>query len=207
MASKRNKKYEWVVGIDEVGRGPLAGPVSVCAVAVPFAAYTRFVRAARAQGITDSKQLTPERRAALARALRVEVRSGSIRAQIVSASAAAIDKQGIAVCIRQLVLRALKKLDLDPLRTRVLLDGSLYAPDTFPYQETCSKGDSIHEIIGAASIMAKVHRDTFMTRQASRYPEYGFAVHKGYGTKAHRAAIADHGLCPLHRKSFCHRFR
>lgn len=205
MRKKRGVTYEWVVGIDEVGRGPLAGPVTVCAVAVPFAAYRRFVRAARAQGITDSKQLTPTRREALASELRAQVLEGVIRAHVASASAAAIDKKGIAVCIRQLVARALNKLAVDPSRTYVLLDGSLYAPETFFHQETFVKGDSVHEIIGAASIMAKVHRDTFMVQQAPKYAVYGFNINKGYGTKDHRAAIASYGLCPLHRHSFCTR--
>lgn len=201
----RKQQYEWVVGIDEVGRGPLAGPVTVCGVAVLFSHYKTFVRHARALGITDSKKLTPQKRTELARLLKSKAQDGSVRIACVSRSALHIDRQGIAVVIRKLVSHTLQKLAVPPEQTLVLLDGSLYAPASFIFQETVIKGDSAHEIIGAASIVAKVHRDSYMQRQHKKYPAYGFLVHKGYGTKAHREAIKDYGLCPLHRRSFCTR--
>ncbi|MEY2640634.1 MAG: hypothetical protein RL150_27 [Candidatus Parcubacteria bacterium] len=206
MAGKKAAKRAWIVGIDEVGRGPLAGPVTVCAVAVPYAEYRAFVRRARALGITDSKKITPESRCTLSHSIDAMCKQQRVRIAIASAGASRIDADGIAVCIKKLVARTLRQLAIPPDCTEVLLDGSLFAPATFRHQKTFIRGDSLHEVIGAASIVAKVHRDEYMDRQAKRYPAYGFLDHKGYGTKRHLNALAQHGLCPLHRRSFCRRF-
>ena len=113
-----------------------------------------------------------------------------------------IDQKGITHAIRLSIKRCLKRCKVDPRVTRVLLDGSLKAPEEFMYQETIIKGDQKEKVISLASIMAKVTRDQWMKKEALKYPEYGFEIHKGYGTKKHRENIKKKGLSPIHRKSF-----
>ena len=127
-----------------------------------------------------------------------------------SVSNVLIDMFGISAATRLAVGRCLKKLAMDyGLRTmdsKILLDGSLYAPKTYENQETIIKGDEKIPIIAVASIIAKVKRDRAMVRLHKKFPQYGFAVHKGYGTKFHQKAIKTHGLCSIHRRSFCRKF-
>jgi ribonuclease HII len=197
------KKLKWIVGIDEVGRGPLAGPVSVGAFCVPVSLWKKFQRDAKKLGITDSKKLTPAKRDALFAIFKKQKQAGEIQFVVVSASAQKIDHDGISPTIRELVARALSKLPIEPTETQVKLDGSLRAPAHFTNQETIIKGDSKHMAIAGASIVAKVTRDTYMAKQAHKHPEYGFDIHKGYGTRKHQTALRKHGLCALHRHSFC----
>ena len=186
----------YIVGIDEVGRGPLAGPVTVAAVLKP----KRFVW----ENFKDSKKLSPQKREEFF------LRFKSMPYAVSSVSNTLIDKFGISVAIRLAVSRCLKKLSKDyGLRTidyKLLLDGSLYAPKIYENQTTIIKGDEKIPIIAVASIIAKVKRDRYMIRLHKKFPQYGFAIHKGYGTKLHQEAIRKHGLSEIHRKSFCKKF-
>jgi ribonuclease HII len=119
-----------------------------------------------------------------------------------SVSAKSIDSKGIAPAIRRSIAAGIEDLECDPADTFIKLDGSLHAPVIYE-QETIIKGDDKEMVIGLASIMAKVTRDHHMVEQDSKYPAYGLAQHKGYGTKAHMAAIAEHGFSPIHRQSYC----
>jgi ribonuclease HII len=196
--TKKSKKQAWIVGIDEVGRGPLAGPVTVCAVATPYASYKK----ARWAGLTDSKQLSPKQREvwhAKARALEQE---GTITIALVSQTAAQIDRKGISSCIRACIAKSLEILNLDPTKTKVLLDGGLKAPLEYVDQTTVIKGDQKHKIISLASVIAKVTRDAYMAKMDATYPGYGWARNKGYGTASHYKALKKLYITRLHRKSF-----
>ena len=182
-----------LVGIDEVGRGPLAGPVVACAVAMPPDIATQDVW----NGITDSKQLTEVQREAFCTLLE---NTHGVSIGLGWGSVDEID----AINILQATYRAMKKavVALSPLRPdHALVDGNpvkgLPCPST-----AIVKGDSKSLLIAAASIVAKVHRDRYMREVAAKYPDYGFAEHKGYGTAEHLAALSKHGICPEHRKTF-----
>ena len=191
----------YIVGIDEVGRGPVAGPVTVCALAV-----AADFDVSRFKGIRDSKKLSPKKREEWFQKITEWQTSGDLNFAITSIPADEIDRTGIAPAIKRALAESLDKLGqltkLNPKETKVLLDGSLKAPEQFTIQETIIKGDEKIPVISAASIVAKVNRDRYMTEQASLYPEYGFEKHKGYGTKSHMTAIKKHGMSILHRRSF-----
>ena len=193
------KKPTWIIGIDEVGRGPLAGPVYVCAVAIPLTIYKKM----RWKGLNDSKQMT-----ALARerwydeARRME-EDGKIKLSLSFRSAKVIDEQGISVCISSCVKKAINKLDLSPEDCLVLLDGGLRAPERYINQQTIIQGDKRQKAISLASVVAKVTRDRYMTQLHRTYPEYRWFENKGYGTKKHIEVVQGKGLSPLHRKTFC----
>lgn len=204
---------KWLVGVDEVGRGPLAGPVAVGAAMVPSAFDWTLL-----PGVGDSKQLKPKDREAifrLAHELRLE---GIIDWKVSMVDAATIDKIGIVPSIDRALGRSLKTLErryntVNRIITigfaeavTIKLDGGLKASDEYE-QETIVRGDATEKIIGLASIVAKVTRDRYMVRLAGQYPIYGFEIHKGYGTKAHRAVIEKHGLSAIHRASFCRNCR
>lgn len=189
---------KWIIGIDEVGRGPIAGPVTVCATAMPYGAYKK----ARWVGLTDSKQMTKlARQKWYAKAKDME-KKGSIRIAIASQIAAQIDRKGISSCIKTCIRKNLQTLGLDPKTTLVLLDGGLRAPLEYTHQKTIVKGDSKHKIISLASVVAKVTRDAYMHTQSQTYPGYGWERNVGYGTQEHHRAIKQLGLTKLHRKSF-----
>lgn len=188
-------KIRYRVGVDEAGRGPLAGPVAVGVVMVPETFNMRLLK-----GVKDSKQLTPKKRDELYKYLS---KLPGLSWSVVMVSASIIDKKGIMEAVRRAMQKALAKLDPRPMETLVLLDGSLYAPASFTYQKTIIRGDQTEPLISAASILAKVTRDRYMVRAHTRYPVYGFDVHKGYGTAMHRERIQKQGLSPLHRKTFC----
>ncbi len=191
---------KYLIGIDEAGRGPLAGPVSL-AVVVWEARRDRELKQLFA-GVKDCKQLSEKQREEWGVKLKKAEREGLIKIAASFASNAVIDERGIAPAIRLALARALRRLALSPAECRVLLDGSLRAPRQYPQQETLIKGDEREPIIALASIVAKVRRDRLMTRLARQYPGYGFELHKGYGTRAHYAAIKKFGCSPLHRQSF-----
>lgn len=196
-------RYE--IGIDEVGRGPLAGPVSVGASLIP----TDFTWE-DLNRVTDSKQLSPAKRFEIYQQAKRLRRQKQLDFAVVSVSASEIDRLGISKAIPKAIRRALAQLgkrndlpghnELD-----VYLDGGLKAPSHYPQQKTVIKGDSIYKSIGLASILAKVHRDRYMEKlaQDSNFAQYGFTQHKGYGTKQHRALILEHGLSSQHRKTYC----
>jgi ribonuclease HII len=188
-----------ILGVDEAGRGPLAGPVAVGVVAVDEG----YDILAAFPGLNDSKKLSEKRREALFEKLQEEIRAGNVRAAVTLSSAAMIDGKGIAYAIRNGVSKGVTKLLPKPEDGKVYLDGSLKAPLEYA-QETIIGGDGTVPAIMLASIAAKVTRDRYMKKIAVEYPAYGFAVHKGYGTKAHREAIQKHGVTPVHRRTFIH---
>jgi ribonuclease HII len=198
-----------IAGIDEVGRGPLAGPLILAIVWVPTSQHSTFKKRAQALGAADSKQLSPAKRARCEQEIKKLMQEGAIGARFVSVSVARIDKAGMARALRQsvqtLLRRACKQTGCSPEHIDVRLDGSLTAPAAYTQQKTIIKGDTKEPTIMLASILAKERRDRYMKRKAkdSRYAEYGFDQHVGYGTAAHREAIAQHGLSDLHRRSFC----
>jgi len=186
-------KEEIIIGIDEVGRGPLAGPVTIGMVGVPVSYSTSSFK-----GIRDSKALSKERREEWFSGFKEHTHILFWKTK--SASAKAIDTIGIEKCISRLIRDILK--EVSEKNTKVLLDGRLRAPLRFA-QETIVRGDQIEIPIMLASIVAKVRRDRLMERYGILYPAYGFEVHKGYGTKRHIEAIQKNGLSDIHRKSFC----
>ncbi|MEN9649343.1 MAG: ribonuclease ribonuclease [Candidatus Parcubacteria bacterium] len=211
------RRFKWLVGIDEVGRGPLAGPVAVCASLVRFddlrkdsgkinASLRKLMKFSSSLKLTDSKKLSLKQRGEWFDVLKSSEKGGHIYFSLEYASAQTIDAKGIAVCIKSLVNKNLKKLqkkiNFSYDDVLVLLDGGLKAPTEFIHQETIIKGDEKEAIISYASIIAKVSRDEYMKKLSKKYPEYGFDIHKGYGTLAHRIAIQKNGVSNEHRVSF-----
>ena len=195
------RNIRWVVGVDEAGRGPLAGPVSVAAVAFPESLYREHTKVIG--GIRDSKKLTELGRGRWYTKLLAQAKTGKVRVASSMVSHSVIDRRGISKATALGVARTLIKLDLHPATTRVLLDGSLAAPALWRNQKTIVRGDDRVAIIAAASVIAKVRRDRRMKRLSLRYPDYGFAVHKGYGTASHYRMLKKRGLSLIHRRSFC----
>ena len=155
----------------------------------------------KAVPLRDSKKLSPLQREAWYRVLLAEKKSGKCDFAVTMISASQIDKIGIAVAIRLALVQSLTRV-APHTRIPVLLDGGLRAPNEFKKQTTIIKGDEKERAIAFASIVAKVTRDRYMTRQAKKFPMYGFEKHMGYGTRAHYAAIREYGMCVLHRRSF-----
>lgn len=177
-----------VAGIDEAGRGPLAGPVAAAAVILD----PRDVP----EGLDDSKRLRP----AVRENLYGEIMARAISVSVALASAAEIDRLDIRQATLLAMSRAAHALAVVP--AFILIDGRDIPPGLPCPGEAIVKGDTTCASIAAASIVAKVTRDRLMVRLARAYPAYGFEQHVGYGTKAHLAAIAAHGPCPFHRLSF-----
>ena len=196
-----------IVGIDEVGRGPIAGPVAVCAFKLLITDYESLIKNAEAElgiKLKDSKKLTKKQREKWFEYLKTLKQTGNCDFAVSMVSAEWIDKVGIVRAIQKALDASLSKLNTNDklLAAKVILDGGLKAPKEFTNQETVIKGDELHPVISCASIIAKVTRDTLMTTYAKEYPEYGYEKHSGYGTKAHYEAIKKYGMTPLHRKSF-----
>jgi ribonuclease HII len=179
--------YTHVVGVDEVGMGCLAGPV--VAGAVVFRPNDWPV------GIRDSKQLTEKRRESVAEA----IRERALRWAVAHATVEEIDTLNILRAAQLAMRRAIEALGLEP--EMILVDGRHALPLPFP-QRPLVKGDQLSVSIGAASILAKVHRDRWMCEFDAQYPGYGLAKHKGYGSPAHRRSLVELGPSPIHRKSF-----
>ncbi len=194
---------QYVVGVDEAGRGPLAGPVAVGVVMVPQNFNIKKVF----PGVADSKKLTEKKREEIYTLLQQAQRDETLRFVVVFASAQMIDRDGITKAVRSAVWRGVRKLvcrdpgPREPSSVRVLLDGLLVAPPEYA-QKTIIRGDATEPIISLASIAAKVERDRLMVEYAKKFPNYGFEVHKGYGTQKHLAAIKKFGLCAIHRATF-----
>ena len=183
----RQEGFQLIAGIDEAGRGPLAGPVVSAAVILP-ATFSLG-------GVDDSKRLTPKKREAL---------FGQIYGNAISVGVGVVGPQRIDdINILQASLQsmAMAVACLNPRPDCLLIDGIFKIDSDLP-QETIPKGDSRSVSIAAASIIAKVTRDNMMAFYHEDYPEYGFAKHKGYPTKAHKAAIREFGCTPIHRQSF-----
>ncbi len=178
-----------VAGVDEVGRGPLAGPVMAGAVILP--------PGSRIYGLNDSKKLTEKKREALYQ----EIEETAIAWSIGLATPEEIDQVNILQATFLAMQRALAGLKQQPER---LLVDALTIPKVGMPQKAIIGGDGLSLSIAAASVMAKVTRDRLMDELHEKYPAYGFIRHKGYGTKEHLEAIQAQGLSPIHRKSFCH---
>ena len=174
-------------GVDEAGRGPLAGPVVAAAVILPPGTSL--------SGLNDSKKLSPRRRERLA----AEIRATALAWAVAEASAAEIDEWNILRATLRAMARAVAALPVMP--DEVLVDGN-QAPALEVPVRTIIGGDALEPAIMAASILAKTHRDARLVALEARHPGYGFARHKGYGTAAHLAALARLGPCPEHRRSF-----
>ena len=181
-----SKAGHLVAGVDEVGRGPLAGDVVAAAV---------ILNHPTPEGVTDSKMLTPERREELAARIRDEAACWALG----RATVAEIDEMNILQASLLAMHRAVAALTIQP--SLVLVDGNRLP--VWPYEaRAIVKGDLTEPAIGAASILAKVQRDGEMLALNEHYPGYGFDRHKGYPTKAHLAALEHLGICPVHRRSF-----
>lgn len=187
-----NKKgYEFVCGVDEAGRGPLCGPVVAAAVILPKDAHI--------EGVNDSKKLTEKKR----EKLYDDIMQNAVSVGVGVSDVDIIEEVNILNATKKAMLQAISNLKVNP--EYVLVDGNQKIDTDIPL-ETVVKGDSKSESIAAASIIAKVTRDRLLIEYDKKYPEYGFAKHKGYGTKAHIEAIKKYGLTPIHRPSFCKKF-
>jgi ribonuclease HII len=183
-----------IVGVDEAGRGPLAG--SVVAAAVKLKKYSEEL-----QEINDSKKLSEKKREKL-----FDIIMENFEVGIGVANSNEIDEINILNATFLAMRRALeelkKKVKINEESTLILVDGNFKIREYSGKQEAVIKGDAKSLSIAAASIIAKVTRDRMLVEEDKNYPEYGFAKHKGYGTKAHREALLKYGACPIHRKSF-----
>ena len=180
-----------ICGVDEAGRGPLAGPVCAAAVILP--------KGLEIPGLTDSKKLTDKKR----RELFPVIQEQAIAWSIGFATEQEIDEINILQATFLAMQRALDQLTVKP--DLALIDGNREKDFGMPVK-TVVKGDSLSANIAAASVLAKVTRDDLMVKLAETYPQYGFEIHKGYGTKAHYAALREHGASPVHRMTFLKKF-
>ncbi len=180
-----------MAGVDEVGRGPLAGPVTAAALILPPDYH--------APGLDDSKRMTPAAREEWAERLRQD----AVAWAVADLPAEVIDRIGIRKAVFEVMARSLR--ELSPRAQRVLIDGNELPPGA-RISRAVVGGDARSLSIAGASVLAKVHRDGFMVAAEEHWPGYGFAGHKGYGSAAHVAALLELGPCPLHRRSFCGRW-
>lgn len=183
----REKGFDIICGVDEAGRGPLAGPVYAAAVILPSDCVI--------EGLNDSKKLTEKKREALFD----EIKEKALAYGIASADEKEIDEINILNATFLAMKRAIASLSVRP--DLALIDGN-QKPHTDIEEVTVIKGDAKSMSIAAASVLAKVSRDRFMLEMAEKYPQYEFAKHKGYGTKLHYEKIAQYGVCDIHRRTF-----
>ncbi|MBD3300493.1 MAG: ribonuclease HII [Candidatus Moranbacteria bacterium] len=184
-------KYPKIVGIDEAGRGPLAGPVYAAAVLGEKKDLKNFKKL----GLKDSKKLTAKKRESLCQQIKKYFQIG-----IGITGETTIDKINILNASLLAMKKAVQNLKLKP--DLLLIDGSRIIPNLFLKQKSVPQGDAKITLIQAASIVAKVERDNYIIQISKKYPEYGFQNHKGYGTKEHFSNLKKHGPCQIHRKSF-----
>ena len=189
---------EIILGMDEVGRGPLAGPVCVCA----FAFLDNTVES-KLEGITDSKKISPKKRLEWVQVLDQMKKDNLVAYSIGLSDAKYIDEFGIKKGILSASTQCLDELEKTYKVKNLLIDYSLAVPDKYDVDEFV-KGDERFKIISAASIIAKVHRDSLMDKYDEKYPGYAFATNKGYGTKQHIEGIKELGKTDIHRKTFIH---
>ena len=184
---------KYIAGVDEVGRGPLAGPVVCCAVIMPLDENELVV------GVDDSKKVPVKKREELSETLKER----ALCYTVVEIDEKTIDEINILEATKLGMKRAIESLPITP--EIVLTDGNMTLDISFP-QKSIIHGDALSYSIGSASIIAKVHRDALMDEYAKEYPHYAFEKNKGYGTKAHIDGIKEHGLCPIHRRTFTKKF-
>jgi ribonuclease HII len=180
--------FRRIVGVDEAGRGPLAGPVVAAACALP--------KGWRLEGVDDSKRLTPDQRDHLYAQI---VSDPTVRWATATIDHLRIDAINILRATHEAMAQAIDQID--PAPDLLLVDGLGYKHASIPVWSVV-KGDSLVLAIAVASILAKVTRDRLMLAYDTLWPHYGFAQHKGYGTEAHRRALLQHGPCPIHRRTF-----
>ena len=181
------KGFREIAGIDEAGRGPLAGPVVSAAVILPFSFPV--------SGVIDSKKLTPKKREELYE----KIYDYAVSIGIGIVDPVEIDR--INILKASLLSMSISVKNLNPQPDWLLIDGTFQIQSDLP-QETIPKGDGLSVSIAAASIVAKVTRDRLMIRYNEDYPQFGFSEHKGYPTRAHKEAIKKYGCSPIHRRSF-----
>lgn len=206
IVTRAQRSENMIVGIDEVGRGPFAGPMAICAVwyrATDHDKITSFF-----EGMNDSKKVHVNKRRLFAKTAQDLQDQGLINYTLQYSSAQDIDQKGLTTCLRDSIERSLKISAKEGLQHHdyIFLDGSLKAPDSYYKQRTIIGGDGKVFAISLASVIAKVARDELMEEYGICYPEYNFGQHKGYGTKDHIKAIKKHGLCPIHRRSFLSKY-
>lgn len=191
------------IGIDEVGRGPVAGPTCVAAFAMNknFQSTISLFKKQKKLPLRDSKKLTKLQRELWFKQIKIWQKEGKCNFAVSMVSAKIIDTIGISKAIQKALDNALLSLNFSPT-SLILLDGGLKAPFKFKNQKTIIKGDEKEIAISLASIVAKVTRDRHMYRMAKKHPVYNFESHVGYGTRAHYKALEIHGLSPIHRRSF-----
>ncbi len=186
-----DKEYKLIAGVDEAGRGPLAGDVYAAAVILPPDICI--------EGLNDSKKISEKKREKLFD----EIREVALSYAVATASVEEIDEYNIRNATYIAMNRAIEALNLRP--DYVIVDGDCIKECNYPH-ECVVKGDAKSLSIAAASILAKVSRDRKMLEMAEKYPEYSFEKHKGYGTKVHIEALKEHGACEIHRKTFIKKF-
>lgn len=195
-------KTSYIVGIDEAGRGPVAGPVSVGIFVIRNNAILRPRN--KKLKLKDSKKLTKKEREEWFEEINNWKKLGKIDFTVLFGSPKLIDSKGISVVIKGLIKKGLRDLSVST-NSKLFLDGSLYAPEEFLRQKTIIKGDEKVRVISLASICVKVVRDEYMARLSKKYPNYDFWKNKGYGTKDHLSKIRKYGVSKEHRKSFLSR--
>lgn len=209
----KSLKSSFIIGIDEVGRGPIAGPVAVGAFCVSIKNLPKIRRIFR--GVKESKQLSEQQREEWFDIIQQSQKVGLVDFSVSFQSERIIDTKGLSYAIKNALRTSLnnvvinssnKKSEIQPDEFLVLLDGGLKAPIEFINQKTIIKGDEKELIIALASICAKVLRDRKMNALSKKYPNYEFNRHKGYGTRAHYYAISKYGILSIHRRSFLKRF-
>ena len=187
------KGVQYIAGVDEVGRGPLAGPVVCAAVIMPLDENDLVI------GVDDSKKLSEKKREELAE----KIKEKALCYTIIEIDERTIDEINILEATKLGMKRAIESLKITP--EIVLTDGNMTIDIPFK-QQSVIHGDALSYSIGAASIVAKVYRDKLMDEYAKTYPAYAFDNNKGYGTSVHIQAIKEQGLCPIHRKTFTKKF-
>ena len=201
------KRCRWVIGIDEAGRGPLAGPLSVGLVMMRRKTVQDILE--QMPLVKDSKKISaPKRDQIMAQARDFEVQ-GKVYARTILSAAYAIDDLGTSQCLRDSIAEGIEELiefvGCTHKDVFILLDGALKAPAQYR-QQTYVGGDNKYFPISLASIYAKTTRDGVMEQYDIKYPQYNFYAHKGYGTKEHLSMIAKHGTCPIHKQTFLKKF-
>lgn len=189
------KGYTHIIGVDEVGRGPLAGPVVCSAVIMPLEENALII------GVDDSKKLSAKKREELS----AKILEKATAYQIIEIDEKQIDTLNILQATRLGMKNAIEGLSVPDGKAVVLTDGNMTLDIALP-QQSVVHGDALSYSIGAASIIAKVYRDNLMDEYAKVYPHYAFEKNKGYGTAEHIQGIKEYGLCPIHRKTFTKNF-
>lgn len=180
--------FRFVAGVDEVGRGPLAGPIVAAAVIFP--------QGVKISGLDDSKKLSPQRRAELY----IWIKAKALAVSVALIDHATIDRINVGKANIKVLEMAVKELKISP--DFVLIDGRRNKLKLKMPQKSINNGDGRYASVAAASIIAKVSRDNLMVKYHQQFPQYGFAKHKGYGTREHKKNLAKFGPCEIHRRSF-----